>query len=36
MTSLNELLKDMGRLEAELGRFESRFGVKVPDFRVPE
>lgn len=32
MTSLNELLQDMRRLEAELGRFETRFGVRSPDF----
>jgi len=32
MTSLNELLKDMSRLETELGRFETRFGVKSEDF----
>lgn len=30
--SLNALLKDMGRLEAELQRFESRFGVKSQEF----
>jgi hypothetical protein len=30
--SLNELLKDMSRLEAELSRFETRFGVKSQDF----
>ena len=32
MTSLNELLKDMCRLETELSRFETRFGVKSQDF----
>lgn len=30
--ALNDLLKDMGRLEAELRRFEVRFGVKSNDF----
>jgi hypothetical protein len=30
--SLNELLKDMRQLEAELGRFEVKFGVKSHDF----
>ena len=30
--SLNDLLKDMGRLEAELQRFEAKFGVKSKDF----
>lgn len=30
--ALNDLLKDMGRLEAELRRFEVRFGVKSKDF----
>ena len=29
---LNDLLKDMGRLEAELQQFEARFGVKSKDF----
>jgi len=32
MTSLNELLRDMSRLEAELSRFETKFGVKSQDF----
>jgi len=32
MASLNAILQDMGRLEAELSRFESRFGVKSQDF----
>ena len=32
MTSLNELLKDMSRLELELSRFELKFGVKSQDF----
>jgi hypothetical protein len=32
MTSLNVLLKDIGRLEAELNRFEIKFGVKSEDF----
>ena len=27
-----ELVEDMGRLEAELHRFETRFGVRSPDF----
>lgn len=30
--SLNELLKDMGRIEVELTRFEVKFGVKSQDF----
>jgi hypothetical protein len=30
--SLNELLKDMHRLEVELSRFEVKFGVKSRDF----
>ena len=29
---LNDLLKDMGRLEVELQRFEARFGVRSKDF----
>lgn len=29
---LNDLLKDMGRLETELQRFEARFGVRSMDF----
>jgi len=32
MTSLNVLLADMSRLNAELSRFETRFGVKSNDF----
>ena len=32
MTSLNMLLQDMSRLEAQLGDFETRFGVKSGDF----
>lgn len=32
MTPLNALLQDMGRLEAELIGFESRFSVKSQDF----
>jgi hypothetical protein len=32
MTSLNVLLKDMNRLETELSRFETRYGVKSRDF----
>ena len=30
--SLRDLLKDMGRLETNLQRFEARFGVKSQDF----
>lgn len=29
---MNDLLKDMGRLEAELQRYEARFGVKSKEF----
>jgi hypothetical protein len=32
MTSLNELLADMSKLQAELSRFETQFGVKSQDF----
>jgi hypothetical protein len=32
--SLSELLKDMRQLEAELGRFEVKFGVKSHDFHA--
>jgi len=32
MASLNELLKDMSRLETELSCLETRFGVKSQDF----
>ena len=32
MTALTVLLKDIGQLEVELGRFETRFGVKSEDF----
>ncbi len=32
MTSLSLLLKDMNQLEAELGRFETKFGVQSQDF----
>jgi len=32
MTSLSILLKDIVKLEAELGRFEARFGVKSENF----
>jgi len=32
MTTLNDLLQDMNRLEAELGRFENKFGVQSQDF----
>ena len=32
MTSLNKLVQDLNKLEAELGRFETRFGVKSHEF----
>jgi len=32
MTSLSKLVKDLNRLEADLGRFETRFGVKSQEF----
>lgn len=32
--ALNDLLKDMGRLEAKLQRFEAKFGVKSQDFHT--
>lgn len=32
MTSLNKLVKDLSKLEAELSRFETRFGVKSQEF----
>ena len=32
MTSLHVLLQDMSHLEAQLSRFETRFGVKSSDF----
>jgi len=32
MTSLHAVLRDMSRLEADLSRFETRFGVKSADF----
>ncbi len=32
MTSLSILLKDMVKLETELGHFEAQFGVKSEDF----
>jgi hypothetical protein len=32
MSSLNLLLQDMSRLEAQLSRFETKFGVKSSDF----
>jgi hypothetical protein len=32
--SLNELLKDMRQLEADLSRFEIKFGVKSQDFHA--
>jgi hypothetical protein len=32
MATLNQLLQDMSKLEAELSRFEIRFGVKSQDF----
>ena len=34
MTSLNELLADMTKLQAELSRFETQFGVKSQDFHA--
>ena len=32
MTSLSELLSDMDKLQAQLSRFETQFGVKSQDF----
>jgi hypothetical protein len=32
MTALTKLVRDLSKLEAELGRFETRFGVKSPEF----
>jgi hypothetical protein len=32
MTALNQLVRDLSRLEADLSRFETRFGVKSPEF----
>jgi len=32
MTALNVLLADIGKLEAELNRYERKFGVKSDDF----
>lgn len=32
MTTLNQLVRDLNRLEADLGRFETRFGVRSEDF----
>jgi len=32
MTSLNMLVKDLSKLEADLSRFETRFGVKSQEF----
>jgi hypothetical protein len=32
MTSLAKLVQDLTKLEAELGRFETRFGVKSQEF----
>lgn len=32
MTSLSKLVKDLNKLEADLGRFETRFGVKSQEF----
>jgi hypothetical protein len=32
MTSLVKLVQDLTKLEAELGRFETRFGVKSQEF----
>jgi hypothetical protein len=32
MTALTNLVRDLSKLEAELGRFEIMFGVKSPEF----
>jgi len=32
MTALTRLVQDLNKLEAELGRFETRFGVKSQEF----
>jgi hypothetical protein len=32
MTSLTELVRDLNKLETELARFETRFGVKSQEF----
>ena len=32
MTSLSELLSDMSKLQTQLSRFETQFGVKSQDF----
>ena len=32
MTSLNDLVSDLNKLEAQLSRFETRFGVKSQEF----
>ncbi len=32
MTALTNLVRDLSKLEAELGRFETRFGVKSQEF----
>jgi hypothetical protein len=34
MTSLTKLVQDLSKLEAELSRFETRFGVKSQEFYV--
>ena len=32
MTALTKLVRELSKVEAELGRFETRFGVKSPKF----
>jgi hypothetical protein len=32
MATLTELVRNMSRLEKELGQFESQFGIKSPEF----
>jgi len=32
MTALSKLVKDLGKLEADLSRFETRFGVRSAEF----
>jgi len=34
MTALSKLLNDISRLEAELSRFETKFGVRSQDFYI--
>jgi len=34
MTTLSKLLNDINRLEAELSRFETKFGVRSQDFYI--